>query len=78
MNAQSLVAAVKEGIRDAVADALAAALSDGLKLPLGNGLGDLDALLSERLGSRILVQAAVDPSRPRFWRVNLRQPQPPR
>lgn len=63
VNAQSLVAAVKEGIRDAVADALAAALSDGLKLPLGNGLGDLDALLSERLGSLVAdpVQAAVDP-----------------
>ncbi len=63
VNSQSLVAAVKEGVMDAVSEALSVALTGGLKEQLGNGLGGLDALLTERLGSLVTepVQAVVDP-----------------
>jgi len=63
LNAQSLAAAVKEGISGAVADALSQALSTEVRNALGLGLAQLDALLSERPNDWIApsVQTAINP-----------------
>jgi hypothetical protein len=63
VNAQSLAAAVKEGLQDAVAGALANALSNEVKNRLAGGLGGLDSLLAERLESLVTdpIHASVGP-----------------
>lgn len=63
VNTASLTAAVKEGISNQVADALSGALTSGIRNQIGNGITQLDGLLSERVNEvwNLPLNNAADP-----------------
>ncbi len=63
VNSAALAAVVKEGISNVVANALTTALGDTLRDQLGNGMAELDGLLSERVNEvwKTPLNDAADP-----------------